>query len=171
MFLKWMDKHHDTIANYLTAIAMIGGIVDFLYQYHEKNAAEERHATFELVQRYYQEPVVSARRVIEQMWFNGANNERLNRAKGGAAKEKVIVETLDRTPTGPQSLLILLDFFQGVAACVDSRACDDVVACSIFRLDARAIDDTYAAIFQRWQNSWGAEPNAAVKRFVSGCHA
>jgi hypothetical protein len=112
---------------------------------------------FKFVARYYETPIAEARLAIEQITT-------LSDVKNNEA----IIDKM-KNPKLERSLIVLVDFFESVAACVEARACDEAVACFAVKSDARATIDTFWPVFQVWKKTWGPDPVARTTVFVKNC--
>jgi hypothetical protein len=66
----WFTQNNETAANYLQIMFILGGIIAFFWQLHDKNKSDRNQQAFAFIARYYQEPLASARQKVESLWYD-----------------------------------------------------------------------------------------------------
>jgi hypothetical protein len=121
---------------------------------------------FTFLARYYDRPIANARRSVERLTYDDKTNKRLN--EPGVNKDAVIINFARETGIEPD-LMIIVDYFNSVEACIDAEACDRTVACSELKSEAQALMYTFSPVFQKWKVDWGSDPLQKITKFVDRC--
>jgi hypothetical protein len=139
----------DIVSSWIGLVALIVGGVFAIVQYLDKEKADRVKTTLEFLQKFNTAPVVDARKAVLSAW--AGNNERVALAVTHSASEpdtypKLVAEIV-KAKALYEPLITVIDFYDSLQICVETKLCDSSATTSIFQRDARVFFNVHYPFF------------------------
>jgi hypothetical protein len=148
-------------------IAVVGGAIWGVIEYHNKVVADRVKETLAMVERFHKAPFNDAYARINSVW--SANEGKAAEIATDPKKVDAFVISVINENKLDDPLITMFDFFREVQVCVDRKICDREVANAFFLSEARAIYHTNYAFIAANLTLWNDTSFAAhLQDFASG---
>lgn len=130
----------EILSTWVGLLALLAGGTFSLIQYVQKDHGERVKETLSFLDRQMRDPVMTARRTLSAAWLKrDPELDRLIDDKASTRDDYVgfVVKVVNEESLY-ESMIVMIDFYDGLHVCIVNEICDAKVSAELFREDARA---------------------------------
>jgi hypothetical protein len=124
------------LATWVTIFAAISAGLFSLYEYKSRQKLERVSTTLRYMERFDELPLHGARTRLTEFWYARARVVFRFVELGEEHIAAYVLETIDSTPSVRDDTVMMVQFFDGLHACVCSSICDEASALRLFGKEA-----------------------------------
>lgn len=142
-------------------IVVIGGVPAYFYQQVQQDEARRVANTLEYIRLYQGERITSSREQLALSWFRYSNSLGAINAQGisSAMLDHMVRSMIDASIERDdkenlrRALLVLNDFYNQLAVCIESESCDLTSARTYFAGEATQLSELYGGWFEHTRST------------------
>ena len=153
------------VAKGIGALSVIYGVAFGIYQYNDAKQEKRVEQSLSLFRQFNNAPFTQYRTKINDSLLN--NSEKIYNAASNVDQLTTTMATIVRNDKIATDLVLVMDFFDGVAYCAAKRICDPGISYDLFYARGRELYVTFYQYIKAQRNSFaGNDFGAGLETLV-----